>query len=312
MRIVSLLSSATEILFALGLGDQVLAISHECDYPPEATKLPRATRSLIDSSRPSQEIDDQVKVRLESGAALYDIDRDLIRDLQPDLIITQAQCDVCAVKFQDVADFVAAEPSLTNTKIHALNPNSLAEVLADVQAIGKSAQASATSIESYVAGLLERVRRIQSITSTVPLASRPRVVVIEWTLPLMSAGNWTPGLVELAGGVSLLAEPGRHSGYLNWQKLADARPDCLIVAPCGFNLDRSLSEARQLRELPGYQHLPAVTNRRAFVIDGNAYLNRSGPRLIDSLEILAHLIRPELFDPPSEALAEGRAWSRLQ
>jgi iron complex transport system substrate-binding protein len=306
---VSLISSATEILFAIGAGPDVIAISHECDYPLAATHLPRATRSLIDSSRPSQEIDDQVKRLMAAGESLYEIDRDLIRDLKPDLIVTQAQCDVCAVRYQDVIDFVAAEPSLANTTVLAVKPNSVLEIVQDILRIGEAANRSVAA-RSFMDHLVQREATIINTVGRHPL-KRPRAAVIEWTDPLMGAGNWTPELVEAAGGHPLLGIAGRHSTYVDWNAIVSARPEVLIVAPCGFNLQRSMIEARRLLELPGYRDLPAVANGRAFVIDGNSYLNRSGPRIIDSLEILAHLIRPDLFPPPDGELSEGRAWARL-
>lgn len=315
MRIVSLLSSATEILFALGLGDEVVAISHECDYPAAAMKLPRATRSLVDSSQSSERIDQQVKALCQAGAALYEIDHELIRGLAPDLIVTQAQCDVCAVRYQDVIDFVTAEPTLRRTRVVALNPSSLQDILQDILRVGEAARALEAA-QRYVCKLQMRVERVGKVAGTLPAPPcgdtlRPSVVCIEWIEPLMTAGNWTPELIELAGGRSLLAEAGRHSGCVAWDAVVDAAPEALLVAPCGFDLKRSLAEARRLWELPGFADLPAVRTSRSFVIDGNAYLNRSGPRIMDSLEILAHLIRPKLFAPLDGELAEGRAWARL-
>ena len=311
MRIVSLLPCATETLFALGLGEQVVAISHECDYPPEALHLPRATRSLVDSSRPSHEIDAQVKRLMEAGDALYEIDRDLIRRLKPDLIVTQAQCDVCAVRYQDVVDFVAAERVLKGCKILSLNPQYLMQIFQDVLNIGQATDQLEKA--SWLKGqLVHRYSVVLTRTIWPPKQDRPRVVVIEWTEPLMAAGNWTPELVQAAGGELLLAKAGEHSGYVTWLDIVAARPEVLIVAPCGFNLERSLVESRRLISLPGYRELQAVAMGKAFVIDGNAYLNRSGPRIVDSLEILAYLIRPDLVEPPAGELAEGRAWARLK
>jgi iron complex transport system substrate-binding protein len=335
MRIVSLLSSATEILFGLGLSDQVLAVSHECDYPAAAAKLPRATRSLIDSSQPSQQIDEQVKRLTESGAALYDIDRPLIRELAPDLIVTQAQCDVCAVRYQDVIDFVSAESALAATRVVALNPLSLNDILADVLRVGEAAGALPAA-QNYTESLGQRIRRVavrtgatwkgpsvdcgsdpsiwkdgnsQSTPDPMPIDPLiPRVVCLEWLGPLMAAGNWTPELIALAGGRSCLAESRRHSGYIEWGAVRTVDPQVLLIAPCGFDLTRSCLESRRLVDLPGYRDLVAVRAGRSFVIDGNAYLNRSGPRIVDSLEILAHLIRPDLFEPTTGELAEGRAW----
>jgi len=321
LRIVSLLSSATEILFAIGAGPDVVAISHECDYPPEATRLPRATRSLIDSSRPSQEIDEQVKRIMEAGDALYEINRELIRDLKPDLIVTQAQCDVCAVRYQDVVDFVAAEPALRATNVLALNPQSLSEILEDIRRVGE-AIGDLPAAHSYIRMLGTRIVAIANSSGTlwpggppdweVPtVRAPPRVVCLEWLNPLMAAGNWTPELIDIAGGQSCLAAVGKHSGYVNWTSVLSTDPDLLLVAPCGFDLARSQQEARSLSELPGFGNLSAIRSGRAFVIDGNSYLNRSGPRIVDTLEILAYLIRPDLFAPPEGELAEGRAWARL-
>jgi iron complex transport system substrate-binding protein len=312
VRIVSLLSSATEILFGIGAGGEVVAISHECDYPSEARHLPRATRSLIDSSRPSQEIDEQVKRRIENGEALYELDRDLIRGLKPDLIVTQAQCDVCAVRYQDVIDFVAAEPALAATKVLALNPRHLMQIFEDVLRVGDAAGRNDAAIR-FKNQLMRRFEQVVKAGVPVwpPQTERPRVAVLEWTDPLMGAGNWTPELVQAAGGEPVLGRKGEHSTYIGWLDVVAARPEVLIVAPCGFNLERSMAEARRLLDLPGYRDLPAVAAGRAFVVDGNAYLNRSGPRIIDTLEILAHLIRPDLFPPLVGELAEGHAWARI-
>lgn len=314
MRIVSLLSSATEILFGIGAGDQVVAISHECDYPPDAVHLPRATRSLVDSSRPSHQIDEQVKRMIESGDVLYEIDRELIRRLEPDLIVTQAQCDVCAVRYQDVIDFVRTEPALQRTNVVDLQPHSLDDILRDVLRVGDAAGAVEAARE-YAESLQARIARVAAKISAnsgeSAAGKRPYVICLEWTDPIMTARNWTPGLIELAGGQSCLAYPGQHSTYTAWTSIRESDCHVLLVAPCGFGLARSRQEARRLFELPGFADLSAVRDGRAFVIDGNAYLNRSGPRIIDSLEILAHLIRPELFGAPPGESAEGRAWARL-
>lgn len=289
MRIVSLLSSSTEMLFGLGLGEQVVAVSHECDFPDAAQRLPRATRSLIDSSQPSGQIDRQVRELTASGAALYAIDRELLCRLQPELIVTQAQCDVCAVRYQDVLDLVAGQPALRATKVLALNPSSLDQILGDVQRVADAAGVRAAGLE-YVAALRQRIERVR----VQPLAARPRVVCLEWLDPLMTAGNWTPELIALAGGESRLATAGRHSDYARWENVAACNPDVLLIAPCGFDLTRSLVEARRLWQLPGFAKLTAVQNRRAYVLDGNAYLNRSGPRMVETLEILADLLRGRL------------------
>jgi iron complex transport system substrate-binding protein len=300
MRIASLISSGTEILWALGLGQQVVAVSHECDFPAEAAKLPRATRSRIDSAQSSDEIDRQVKHCLQAGQPLYEVDAELLCRQAPDLIVTQAQCDVCAVRYADVVDLVRSRPELRNTRVVALNPQSLDDVLLDVRRVGQAAGAAAAA-ERVATGLSQRIEEISSRTRRLPAGERPRVVCIEWVLPLMTAGNWTPNLIELAGGRCGLAIAGQHSGYVEFSAVREFDPEVLLVAPCGFDLARSQREARLLAGLPGFGDLPAVKSGRAYVLNGNAYLNRSGPRLVDSLEILAHLLHPELFD--------GVAWA---
>jgi iron complex transport system substrate-binding protein len=294
MRIVSLLSSATEMLFALGLGNQVLAVSHECDWPPQATQLPRATRSRIDSQQSSLAIDGQVKQLLAAGEPLYELDESLLRELAPDLIVTQAQCDVCAIRLADVLRLQCAAPELQHTRVLPLNPNSLEDVLADFARIGAATNtqsAAAAQIDGYrarVAAIMERTANLQG-------NDRPRVLCIEWIEPLMPAGNWTPQLIEFAGGHSGLAVAGEHSRYANWDEVTAFDPQVIIVAPCGFDLPRTLEEAEQLRGLPIWRTLSAVQTGRVFAIDGNALLNRSGPRLIETLEVLAQLIQPQLF-----------------
>ncbi|WP_254507233.1 cobalamin-binding protein [Anatilimnocola floriformis] len=292
MRIVSLISSATEMLFALGLGAQVLAVSHECDWPPSANQLPRATRSRIDSAQSSQAIDEQVKQLLARGEPLYEIDEPLLRQLAPHLIITQAQCDVCAIRLADVLRLQSEAPELQHTRVLPLNPTSLEGVLADIARIGV---ATNTESAELIAGYRQRIATIVDRTASLTVAQRPRVLCIEWIEPLMPAGNWTPQLIEMAGGVSGLAVAGEHSRYSTWEEVAAFAPEIILVAPCGFDLPRTLSEAERLPRVPGWQQLPAVQHRRVFAIDGNALLNRSGPRLVESLELLAHLIQPQFF-----------------
>jgi iron complex transport system substrate-binding protein len=293
-RIASLLPSATEVLWALGLADRVVAVSHECDYPPEAKERPRATRSLVDSAATSGQIDDEVRRRLAAGEPLYELDGELLARLAPDLIITQAQCDVCAVKLADVLEFVRTTSMLAGAQVLALQPAGLEEVLRDIEEIGRAAGVEEAA-RTYVAGLAARIDRVRGVTSRLDRSEHPRVVCIEWTDPLMAAGNWVPELVELAGGESLLATNGHHSPYVSWESIREANPDVIVVAPCGFDLARTMVEAETLRDLPGWTELAAVRNGRVWAVDGNAYFNRSGPRIVDSLEILAHLIHPDRF-----------------
>jgi iron complex transport system substrate-binding protein len=309
MRIISLLSSATEILFALGLGEQVHAVSHDCDFPPAALGLPKATRSHIDSSLSSGRIDQQVAELAHSNGALFEINASLIAELRPDLIVTQAQCDVCAVRYEDVVRLVRTEPALAGTKVLALQPQSLEDVFADIERVGEAAGASGAARE-YTRSLLARVERVQQITAAISAPLRPRVVCLEWLDPLMAAGNWTPQLVAWAGGESGLAIAGRHSDYVSPEAVLQFDPDVLIVAPCGFDLERTIGEARSL-QFWQWDRLSACQRGRVYALDGNAYLNRSGPRLVDSLEILAHLLHPERAPVPACAIGSPPPWARF-
>lgn len=295
-RVVSLLPAATEMLYLLGVSP--VAVSHECDFPSAAQALPRATTSRVDSAKSSGDIDADVKALLDKGEPLYLLNRELIERLAPEVIVTQAQCDVCAVRHADVVDLVASSPHLLRqTQVIALNPSSLGDCLADLLCLGQSVDRQARA-EMVVAGLQSRIAAVVDKTRSLALIDKPRTVVIEWIDPLMTAGNWTPELIELAGGMVCLATPQAHSAYVAWQDIVAAQPQVLLIAPCGFDLERSLREAKLLRRLPGWDQLPAVANGRAWVIDGNQYLNRPGPRLVETLEIAAHLVQPQHFPPP--------------
>ncbi len=310
-RIISLLSSATEIIFGIGGQSRLAAVSHECDYPPAASQLPRATRSLIDSSRESQQIDEQVAQRSAEGLPLYELDPELIRRLRPGLIVTQAQCDVCAIRYADVIDLVQGDSDLASTEVLAISPSSLRDVLDDVTRIGQAAGLQ-HGAAAFRQSLERRIDAIASRTRGLSDAARPRVACIEWTEPLMLAANWTPELIELAGGRPGLAQPNQHSTYALWSDLVAYDPEVLLISPCGFDLTRSLREAALLQSRPGWSELSAVRSGRTWVIDGNAYLNRSGPRLVDSLEIVAHLIQPQLFDRPAWSDPKSLPWTRLE
>jgi len=282
------------MLYSIGLGERVVAVSHECAWPPEIAGKPRVTYANIDSSQPSGAIDDEVHAQLAAGRPLYEIDRRALVELAPDLIVTQAQCDVCAVKYDDVVETVGSEPALRHAQIVSLNPQSLDDVLADIERIGRAAGA-ALQAEQYVGSLRERIEHVQHSIGRVAL--RPTVAVIEWIEPLMLAGNWTPELVSLAGGESVLARAGEHSGYTPWSDLCEADPEVILIAPCGFDLPRTLQEAQLLLERESWAQLSAVRAGRVFACDGNAYFNRSGPRLVDTVEMIAHLLHPRAAAP---------------
>lgn len=297
------------MLFGLGLAERVVGVSHECDYPSQVHQLPRVTRSHVDSAATSADIDRQVHALVEQQAALYEVDVEQLAALRPDLIVTQAQCDVCAVRYADVVDAVREQPALAGAEIVALNPLSIADVMQDIRRIGHAAGCDDVATR-FVAELDARVSSVRSRTDALPPASRPRVACLEWIEPPMLAANWTPQLVEWAGGNGGDTVAGRHSTYADWDDVVRFDPEVIVVMPCGFDLARSLVEARVLPDFPHWAELSAVRNGRVFAVDGNAYFNRSGPRLVDSLEILAHLVHPELFAPPA-GLAPERTWQRL-
>jgi len=306
-RIASLLSAATEMLFVLGLGERVVAVSHECDWPPEANNLPRLTMSHIAASQSSAAIDTQVRELAAAGKPLYGLDAELLGRLAPDLIVTQQQCDVCAVSYADVAAAVASDPRLAGCRVIALNPQSLADVLADLRRIGEAAGAP-DAAERCVAELEARIDAVRRRTAGLAESQRPRVVCIEWIEPLMLAANWVPEIIELAGGRNGLSIGGRHSTYHKWSEVVAYDPELIVVSPCGFDLHRTLQEADALVRLPGWKEMTAVRTGRVFAVDGNAYLNRSGPRLVESLEILAHLLHPEHVGAPQ---MPSNGWCKL-
>jgi iron complex transport system substrate-binding protein len=294
MKIWSLLPSATEILFALGLGDQVTGVTHECDYPPEAARKPRVTVSFVDSSRRSREIGRQVSDRLQRGQQLYGIDEGRLRADPPGLIVTQDLCPVCAVSPSDFAAHM--EAASCSARVVTLNPHLLNDVLDNIleagRATGRLAQAQA---------LVERLdARIEGVREAVAGAPRPRVLCLEWLDPLMPGGHWAPGMVEIAGGVSEPLRPGEESRKVAWGDLRAFEPEVVVLMPCGFGTERALDEAGVLRELPGWEELPAVKQQRVYATDANAYFSRPGPRLIEGLEILAHILHPDRFpkEPP--------------
>jgi iron complex transport system substrate-binding protein len=307
-RIVSLISSATEMLFLLGLGKQVVGVSHECDYPPEIAGLPRLTRSLVDATATSRTIDDQVRVFAAGQQALYAIDSPELARLKPDLIITQAQCDVCAVRYDDVVNAVRNEPALASAEILALNPKRLADVLEDLRRVAEAVDCKGLA-DDVISALAARAEHVCKTSSRLSDEDRPRVALLEWIDPPMLAGNWTPELVAWAGGLDGLPQDGRHSSYKSWQQIATFDPEVVVIMPCGFDVYRTIAEAQVLAELPEWHGLSAVRAGKVFAADGNAYFNRSGPRLVDSLEILAHLFHPNLFVAPAHAAG---SWKRLR
>jgi iron complex transport system substrate-binding protein len=290
-RIVSLLPSATEIVCALGCGSQLVARSHQCDYPAEIESLPVCTETKLDGEASSAAIDHQVKCLLQNALSVYRVQADTLREIRPDMIITQTQCEVCAVTLSDVEaalrEFFKPEPlivSLAPAKLADLWDNIL-EVASALGILPRGRELT-KALKNRVAEIIERSAQVKR---------RPSVACIEWIDPLMAAGNWVPELVELAGGLSLFGVPGKHSPWLNWDAVREHDPDFLIVMPCGFDLARTQDGMADLVKKPDWSKLRAVRNGNVFVTDGNHYFNRPGPRLVESLEILAEILHPERF-----------------
>ena len=290
MKIVSLLPSATEIVDILGCTDRLVGRSHECDYPPQVQQLPVCTQPKFDPVGTSGEIHDRVTEVLQSALSVYRVETQMLQQLQPTHIITQAQCEVCAVSLADVERAVAQLTGF-EPEIISLQPTVLEEVWQDIRRV---ANCLGVDGEKAVASLQSRVAACQQQVETVPESDRPRVATIEWADPLMAAGNWVPELIELAGGQSLFGEVGKHSPWMKWEELHAADPDIIILMPCGFDLSRTRQDADALAQHPQWQELRAVRTGRVYLSDGNQYFNRPGPRLVDSLEILAEILYPDL------------------
>ena len=307
-RIASLLASATEILYGIGLGDRVVAISHECDYPPEVANKPRVTHSNINDQESSRDIDDQVRDKLASKKALYEIDAHKLSALKPDLIITQSQCEVCAVDYKDVIAKVRNTPALKDCHVVDLNPTTLDAIFEDIDRVGKAAGAEGPA-KRYINSLRARVEAVKYKTAKLSKDDKPRVVCIEWIEPVMVAANWMPEIIDIAGGQCSLTQTGEQSTYTKWEEVVAYDPEVIVVMPCGFGLDRTIQESQRLRELADWLNLTAVKSERVYAVDGNTYFNRSGPRVIDSLEILAHILHPVVIPLTQESMQ--RAWSKL-
>ena len=299
MRICSLLPSATEIAFALGLGDEVVGVTHECDYPPEARRRRVVVRSAIDPARhKSGAIDGLVRARLAAKKSIYTIDLPSFREAAPDFILTQSLCEVCALDYDEVIE--AARSLAEEPKIVSLAPTTLAEVLGDIAAVGAAAGRAAEAA-ALAGGLKNRIARVRERIAGAAL--RPRVACIEWFEPLYNAGHWVPEMVELAGGVDGLGKSGRPSEAIGWDAVRAFAPEVIVLLPCGFDVERALLEAPLLRGLDGWRDLPAVRAGGVYAVNGSAYFNRPGPRLVDGIEILAAIFHPEIFPdaPPPDA-----------
>lgn len=290
-RIISLLPAATEMICALGLEHQLVGRSHECDYPSSIVNLPVCSSAKFISGSNSAEIDKQVKEILSDSLSIYEVDSALIKQLSPDIIITQAQCEVCAVSLNDV-ELALKDLLEKECQIISLEPHGLDDIYREIQLLADQLGVPEAGVE-----LLElSEERINIIRHKLKFISeRPSVACVEWLSPLMIAGNWTPEIVEIAGGTPVLTLAGKHSSYINFEDIVKANPDILVIMPCGFSIQRTLQEINLLIDLPGWTDLKAVQNQKIFVVDGNQYFNRSGPRITDSIEIMAEIINPKQF-----------------
>ena len=302
-RIVSLLPSATEIICALGFESELIGRSHECDYPASVTRLPVLTEPKFNPDRPSAEVDSEVRRIVGEALSVYRVDAQKLRELAPDVIVTQSQCEVCAVSEREVEDavgnWVGARPQIVS-----LAPYGLADILADIErvarALGEPVRGAELSgrLTARMDAVAARARRV---------AARPRLACLEWLDPLMSAGNWMPEIVGMAGGENLFGGAGEHSGRLEFSALLASDPDVILVAPCGFNMKHTMEELPALATRSGWNSMRAVREGRVFVAEGSQYFNRPGPRIAESLEILAEILHPELF----QFGHEGSGWRRI-
>jgi len=287
MRIASLVPSATEMLFALGLGESVVGVTHECDFPPEAAELPHLTATVLPEGLDPGEIDAAVKETIGEGRALYTLDEERLAELAPDLIVTQAVCEVCAVSYDDVVAAAARLPK--RPQVLQQDPSTLSEVLDDITRLG-----AAAGIEERGAQVrADLERRLQAVHAAVEGAPRPRVLALEWLDPPFLGGHWIPEMIEIAGGEDVIGRSGEKSPQVAWQDLAGLDPDVIVSMPCGWYLDDSRAQTLAHRD-----HLASLGTARLFAVDAASSFSRPGPRLVDGVELLAHLFHPERVQPP--------------
>ncbi len=302
MRVVSLIASATEIVCALGCEDLLVARSHECDWPAEITRLPQASRPSFVTKGGSRAIDLAVKARLAQALSIYEVDAELLKRLRPDVILTQTQCQVCAVTPGDVERAVC-ELADHPVRVVALEPNRLGDVWEDIRRV-----AEALGVPEQGEALIARLRRrVLEIGVRAAKLEKPGVATIEWIDPLMAAGNWMPELIELAGGTPVFGEAGKHSPWMEWSDLVEKDPEVMVISPCGFDIARTERELPLLEKLTGWGDLKAVRADRVYIADGNAYFHRPGPRLVESLEIMAEILHEGTF----RFGHEGEGWTRV-
>lgn len=292
MRIVSLVPHATELLFALGLGDQVVGVTHECDHPIEARHLPHVTRDRLPPGLSAREIDEAVRASVEGSGTIYELDEQAIRDLEPDLVVTQALCPVCAVTYDEVKELAEELPSCPS--VISLDPKTFGETMGDIRTL-----ANATGTKDVAVDLVRDISaRVDRVRLAVRDAPRRRVAAIEWFDPVFVAGHWTPQLIEMAGGHDVLGLPGEHSAVVEWQTVAATEPEVVVCMPCGYDAPAAHAEAQKVRD-----ELANLGAGTVVAVDASAYFSRPGPRLVEGLELLAHILHPDRVpEAPSAAL----------
>ena len=301
-RVLSLLSSTTEIIYALGCGDRLVGRSHECDYPEEVSELPICTIPKFNVDGTSREVDDEVKSLVQSALSIYYINEKLLKELKPDIIFTQSQCEVCAVSVSDVENALKNITGLSS-RVISVEPNSVEDIFNDILTIAEILNVSKKGKE-----LVESIKAtIDNTEKIVYQKSSPSVAAIEWIDPLMAAGNWVPQLIKVAGGKNLFGEAGKHSPWMKYNDLVEQDPEIIIVMPCGYDIKKSLIEIKTLESKKGWGSLKAVRNRNVYITDGNQFFNRPGPRIIESLEILLEIIHSDF----SESKHIDSGWIKL-
>lgn len=291
-RVISLIASATEIVCALGCGDRLVGVSHECDYPGEVVDLPRCTEPKFAVDGLSCEIDNRIKAIIRDGLSVYRVFPEKLDELKPDLVITQAHCEVCAVSLRDVEEALRSSVA-SSPEVISLEPNQLSDFWDSIKRVG-NALGELERAEALTHELRERMGAIAR--DAVSISEKPTVACIEWIEPLMTAGNWMPELVKMAGGLNLFGEAGAHSPWLTWEDFVNADPDVILVFPCGWDKDKAREEMHALESKGDWFNLDAVRKKQVYLIDGNHYCNRPGPRLVETLEILAEIFHPDQFD----------------
>lgn len=302
-RIVSLLPSATEIVAAVGMAEQLVGRSHQCDFPPQVRHLPVLSETKVRLDGTSRDIDRRVNEIIAQGVSVYRVDAERLRALTPDVIVTQTQCAICAVTPGDLEDALCEWTGMAPSLV-SLEPNDLSDVWGDMRKVGQALGVD-TAAERAIAALQGRLAAIRETDDRA--GYKPTVAAIEWIDPLMAGGNWMPELIEAAGGQSLFAAPGQHSPWLDWRALAAADPDVILLLPCGFTIEQSRADLPALQCRPEWAALSAVRRGQVYVIDGHHYFNRPGPRLVESAEMIAEIVHPDRFAFGHE----GRGWVRL-